>query len=226
MSFNISVQKELINDISEKHLYVNNEVNINIDNTNIVEIKKENNDNIITINGDILNENEYIGYGIAPIGIIVMWSGDENGPGGCWAICNGQNGTPDLRGKFIISSTYSSTLTINNESTNYSLSQTGGKQYVTLQDEEMPSHTHSGNIGSSGSHQHVWELGGLDDKNFSSGQGQIPPSDGPGLKANHLSTHSSGSHSHGLGTTTSVGGGQSHENRPPFYVLTYIMRIF
>ena len=43
MSFNISVQKELINVISEKHLYVNNEVNINIDNSNIVQIKKENN---------------------------------------------------------------------------------------------------------------------------------------------------------------------------------------
>jgi microcystin-dependent protein len=226
MSFNISVQKELINDISEKHLYVNNEVNININNTNIVEIKKENNNNVIIINSDISNENEYIGYGIAPIGIIVIWSGDENGPGGCWAICDGNNETPDLRGKFIISSTYSSTLTINGESTNYSLSQTGGKQYVTLENEEMPSHTHSGLISSSGSHQHRFEIGGIDDGNFTSNQGQIPPSDRYDRTGNEISTHDSGDHTHGLGTTSSVGGGQSHENRPPFYVLTYIMRIF
>lgn len=33
-------------------------------------------------------------------GIIVAWTG-SNIPAG-WALCNGQNGTPDLRGRFII----------------------------------------------------------------------------------------------------------------------------
>lgn len=39
---------------------------------------------------------------LAPAGIIVMWSGSvANVPAG-WALCNGANGTPDLRNRFII----------------------------------------------------------------------------------------------------------------------------
>ena len=37
-----------------------------------------------------------------PAGVIVMWSGNaENVPAG-WVLCNGQNGTPDLRNRFVI----------------------------------------------------------------------------------------------------------------------------
>lgn len=37
-----------------------------------------------------------------PVGSIVMWFDSiSNRPGG-WEQCNGQNGTPDLRGKFVI----------------------------------------------------------------------------------------------------------------------------
>ena len=96
---------------------------------NINEITIIEKDNIHFVQGDVSNTGAYYGYGTVPIGGIIMWSGNEAPYG--WTLCDGQNETPDLRGKFIMSSTYSSTLTINGETTNYSLGQTGGKQYVT-----------------------------------------------------------------------------------------------
>ena len=42
----------------------------------------------------------FIGNGTIPVGGIIMWSGSTVPVG--WATCNGSNGTPDLRDKFII----------------------------------------------------------------------------------------------------------------------------
>ena len=128
MSFNINVPEQLKNDISYQDLYINGGITINVENDNIVEIKNQETLDSISINADVslINQHKFIGNGVFHVNTIVMWSGDENGPGSCWALCDGDNGTPDLRGKFIMSSTYSSTLTINGETTNYSLGQTGG----------------------------------------------------------------------------------------------------
>lgn len=40
--------------------------------------------------------------GAVPTGVIIMWSGDENNIPEGYAICNGDNGTPDLRSRFIV----------------------------------------------------------------------------------------------------------------------------
>ena len=55
--------------------------------------------------------------GNIPIGGIIMWSGQESAIDTTkWALCNGQrvneHTTPDLRGRFIMSSTYGDTVTI------------------------------------------------------------------------------------------------------------------
>ncbi len=66
-----------------------------------------------------------------PKGTIVLWSGGfDNIPSG-WALCNGQNGTPDLRNRFVVGAGW-----------NYSPGQTGGADWVTLTVEQMPSHNH------------------------------------------------------------------------------------
>jgi hypothetical protein len=44
----------------------------------------------------------FIGNGTIPIGGIIMWSGTTIPSG--WALCNGQNNTPDLRDRFVIGS--------------------------------------------------------------------------------------------------------------------------
>lgn len=64
-------------------------------------------------------------------GMIMMFNG-TTAPDG-WAICNGLNGTPDLREKFI----YGSSLTV-------PIGSTGGAASVTLGASNLPQHTHGG----------------------------------------------------------------------------------
>lgn len=68
----------------------------------------------------------------APVGTIVIWSGTaDNIPSG-WQLCDGTNGTPDLRDKFVLGA-----------GTNHAVGETGGSEDVTLTVEQMPSHSHS-----------------------------------------------------------------------------------
>lgn len=39
---------------------------------------------------------------VGPSGIIVMWSGSSSAIPAGWALCDGQNGTPDLRDRFVV----------------------------------------------------------------------------------------------------------------------------
>lgn len=64
-----------------------------------------------------------------PSGFIGMWSGTTIPDG--WALCDGENGTPDLRGRFVLGSSES-----------HVLGSTGGSEEVTLTIEQMPSHGH------------------------------------------------------------------------------------
>jgi microcystin-dependent protein len=107
---------------------------------NINEITIIEKDNIHFVQGDVSNTGSYYGYGTVPIGGIIMWSGNEAPYG--WTLCDGNNGIPDLRGKFIMSSTYNTTITISGEDASYNMDQSGGLQTVTLEDEEIPSHNH------------------------------------------------------------------------------------
>jgi microcystin-dependent protein len=105
------------------------------------------------------------GYGTIPIGGIIMWNGSVAPDG--WSLCDGTNETPDLRGRFIMSTTYDSTITVEGETSIHNIQGTGGKQRVVLGVNEMPSHKHtidtvsftgnasgSGNTTSTGGHGH------------------------------------------------------------------------
>lgn len=70
--------------------------------------------------------------GGVPSGFIGMWSGEVIPDG--WLLCNGENGTPDLRDRFVLGS-----------GTKYSVGDTGGYEEVTLTVEQMPNHRH--NVG-------------------------------------------------------------------------------
>jgi hypothetical protein len=57
--------------------------------------------NVDVENGNVnVTTGEVTGRGTVPVGTIVMWHGNEL-PNNNWRICNGKNGTPDLRNKFI-----------------------------------------------------------------------------------------------------------------------------
>jgi microcystin-dependent protein len=67
-----------------------------------------------------------------PIGSIIMWFGTVGNIPTGWAVCDGTNGTPDLRDRFVVGA-----------GSTYSVGDTGGVNAVALTTAEIPSHTHS-----------------------------------------------------------------------------------
>ena len=83
----------------------------------------------------------------------------------------------------------------------YAIGDMGGSASVTLSTNEMSAHTHTATTkGSSGSHAWTQFGPGRNDWNYP------------------------GENTRGSATTHSAGGGAAHENRPPYYVLCYIMK--
>jgi microcystin-dependent protein len=83
-----------------------------------------------------------------PKGIIWLWSGSiENIPEG-WALCNGENNTPDLRGKFVLgvnpNSKKNSNFMVNE------MTAEGGKEKVKLEIRHLPRHNHPDNFNETG----------------------------------------------------------------------------
>ena len=89
------------------------------------------------------------GSGGVPGGIITMWSGSITDIPLGWALCDGSNGTPDLRDRFIVGA-----------GGDYNVGNTGGANSVTLTVAQMPSHSHSSgtlSTDTSGSHSHSYK---------------------------------------------------------------------
>ena len=146
-----------------------------------------------------------------PRGAIVMWTGDT-APAG-WAMCDGQNGAPDLRGRFVLGSGKGNGLTQRNRG------EQSGEEKHLLTIAEIPSHTHG--VSDPG-HLHNWtgsrQQAGTDDHNntceFSKGD------------AGAVDTVSKNTDSRTTNISISAAGGSlAHENMPPFYVLAYIMKL-
>ena len=172
-----------------------------------------------------------------------MWSGANNTWPSNWALCNGSNGTPNLQGRFVLSSGVLGTST-------RTLGQTGGAETVTLTEAQMPSHSHgvSASTDKQGGHSHtatVTDTGHFHGYNgkggplypgnpnngvsgwgsFSSGAlpFQATSTDTTGIS---VSIDEKGGHTHTVTVTeTAKGSGTAHENMPPFYVLAFIMRV-
>lgn len=165
-----------------------------------------------------LNSNTVNGFGTTPLGGIIMWSGSlsNNSPiiNGVtytnWKLCNGQNGTPDLRNRFLVG--YGS---------DYNYKTTGGANTVSLTTTTMPSHSHT--VNSSGSHSHRIRVGekqhGWDNSVTVVG---ADDHSGSARASIDYTDYNAFSHTH---TINNTGSGTGHENRPAFYALAFIMRI-
>ena len=154
----------------------------------------------LVVNGNITasTSGSLSGYGVTPVGGIIMWSGSPADVPDGWALCDGRtsNGrtTPNLSGKFVVG--YSSS-----DSDYNPVGKTGGEKKHTLTVAEMPSHSHSATVKVSG-----LAAASNGDKDFFA----------PSWKSKN---------SEEAITTTTAGSGQSHENRPPYYALCFIMRV-
>lgn len=69
--------------------------------------------------------------GNLPSGVIMMWSGTTSDIPDGWVLCDGNNGTPDLRDRFVPGA-----------GGQYASGDTGGADSVALTVSELPSHSH------------------------------------------------------------------------------------
>ena len=150
-----------------------------------------------------------------PSGGIILWSGSTASIPSGWVLCNGSNSTPDLRDRFVVGA-----------GSSYGVNATGGASSVTLSTSQIPAHNHSASSSSSTT---------IHDSGHSHSISALRPSE----SGNTISTSSGGtavtastnSATTGITASTSTstsisntGGGGSHENRPPYYALAYIMK--
>jgi len=166
----------------------------------------------------IVNKVNGVEFYMVPKGAIIMWYGSiANIPAG-WTLCNGTNGTPDLRDRFIVGA-----------GSSYEVGNTGGANQVALTTAQLPAHSHTGTTASAGAHSHIqgfWmeNISGTlkNDVGVSGGsQRNAGVSGGSGVSGR---TDSDGNHTHTF-TTNNTGSGEAHENRPPYYALAYIMKM-
>ena len=171
-----------------------------------------------------------ITMGSAQYGFIQDFYGNVNTIPRGWFLCDGTNGTPDLRGMFIVG--YDP-----RDSEYNQVGKNGGLKNVTLTENQMPTHTHTGSTSMSGSHSHFVAVGeyyndnnstgvsstnSLRTRGDSQGDGHRYQLHGVNKESNSGKSSISGEHSHTIVTYT-TGGGQAHENRPPFYTMIKIM---
>ena len=123
-------------------------------------------------------------------GMIILWSGAADAIPSGFVLCDGNNNTPNLSGRFVVGYDASNG--------DYDVNDTGGAENVTLSIAQMPNHKHDTSVDNT----KLFPSNGQTSINFG-GAGGYPAT---------------------TFTMSNTGGGQSHENRPPYYALCYIMK--
>ena len=146
-----------------------------------------------------------------PAGGIMMWSGTIATIPTGWFLCNGSNGTPDLRNRFIVGAAQDDAGVAKTNITG-TLTQTGGNK-----DAIVVTHTHTATIASAGLHSHSYFP-------FGTGIGtSFGVAEAFAESQPERITASAGAHVH-TATIDSAGASGDNANLPPYYALAYIMR--
>ena len=86
-----------------------------------------------------------------PSGIIAMWSGSSSNTPSGWTLCDGTDGTPDLRDRFVVGA-----------GSAYSSGDTGGSESVALTEPELAEHVHTYENAAGGQESEGAGPGGVD----------------------------------------------------------------
>lgn len=192
------------------------------------------------------------GHDLIPYGVIVLWHGASNNIPEGWALCDGSNGTPNLSGRFVMGAGSRQMVKYDGSSYNYygssvtfspdnSPNVNHGADLVQLTVGEMPAHNHDNSTSPNGrtgtdTHKHSWNWQNNQKDFDTDGSGthdnRITLGDQPDVTFTESDITSFNSimydrmnnntHSHQIYPR---GGNQAHENRPPYYVLCYIMKL-
>ena len=158
----------------------------------------------LDVNGDIRCANIRTTGGTAFIaGMIMMWNGTTAPTG--WNLCDGTNGTPDLRNRFVLGA--SSTIPFDT---------TGGAASISLGLNELPVHSHGINdpghfhqmtlhVGNSGGNPNEAQFGGTNDYQDQTGTTDTKYT--------------------GITGTSNAGNGNAFSILNPYYALCYIMKL-
>ena len=154
---------------------------------------------------------------VIPAGIITMWSGTIATIPSGWALCNGSNGTPDLRDRFIVGASQDDAGVAKTNITG-SLTQTGGSK-----DAIVVSHTHTATTTiTDPGHTHNITSSMIGD---SGGTGEFTGVNGsPGgtIRSDRVLSKTTGITA--ASTINSSGSSGTNANLPPYYALAYIMK--
>ena len=172
-----------------------------------------------------------------PSGVIVAWSGLISAIPSGFVLCNGSNGTPDLRNRFLIGASSDTTVTSSTFAgitlgsvSGYSKRSGGNKDATLVSHSHTLSHTHtfSGSV-TGGTHSHTYI-----DQYVVINNGYRPwPASNNDCAQRNVNVGGDGSHSHtysgttqaGNTSTTNIQGSSStNVNLPPYYSLAYIMK--
>jgi hypothetical protein len=145
-----------------------------------------------------------------PTGGILLWSGSIGSIPAGYVLCNGNNGTPDLRDRFIVGA-----------GSTYAVNATGGSA-----DAIVVSHTHTAtSVVTDPGHLHDRNPGGATERYYITGSGYSD------IGGGSLSSLESGAitstETTGITVATTVasaGNSGTNGNLPPYYALCYIMK--
>lgn len=173
-----------------------------------------------------------------PVGSIIMWGGSTIPAEmqATWQLCNGtahnssellsllgSPNTPDLRSRFIVGVGQGTGLS------NYPVgigADLGDETIkLTAAQSGLPAHAHTATSGSSGSHSHA-----IDTTTVLGPSNGVNNDGATGVgRSYHLTTPNTdpaGTHSHtvSVATNSAASAASAHENRPPYYAMTFIIK--
>jgi hypothetical protein len=142
-----------------------------------------------------------------PAGVIVLWSGSIGSIPAGWVLCNGNNGTPDLRNRFIVGA-----------GSTYAVDATGGSA-----DAIVVSHTHTAtSVVTDPGHTH--SIGTANTFITAGPPGNLQIGGGTFGRADFSNTNSNTTGVTVATTNASTGTSGTNANLPPYYALCYIMK--